>query len=1139
MGQHAEDRPRRRPSAVRPGRVRAKAPSGRDRLLELQRQAGNAAVTGLLTGPATVQRAGGDEIRVELVVDRLQGAIKHDSETRGDVSTSFVTIDVEKAAAALDGLTPAQGKAVQTVWLARDGRPLKELIAGTAPGRGNQTYLDTDKRRRLLGLLDGTVYEPTGPPADPWDPDAGRRVVEERTLLVDVAHLHAALPDRKARDAVFDILARRGGAPGSAKFVALNDEYKRQWNTGLYVDIARYLRDTDNARAEALLEGRTDAATGMELESLGDLKVYSTATPKERVYAEQIEARLEQLRQESGGDPDKIKQVLAQAATQGTRTVGQAIVRGSDDATKRVIDALVSGSDAAVIAARLARLESEKRITGTDVERALVELRTKAVMADTLDLAKNPPPVPLTQAQRAKREQDAIAGVFKAFGEAWFGYTGRGFEMLVLFTGTEVERERNRELLRGMGAYVPDANPFADPATHRTAGYIELDLAVRSWDSGRIKAALSGRSKAQIDKLAAEFEKHHGKPLWSWLHLMLMMTIKPTSVTPKLNKEEVEELIQFLQHGAVFSPRAGGDRFDNLVAEGAWYWQRIETLYDRTMANRGLFAELRDWKGNLEHELVAKAFRRAKQANDAIAQAARIKSMKSGGEIAEHVTDLKASFNRLRYNVDVYTDATRAAFLSFVELAVNLVSIAVSFTTGGAGAMVVRGIVGTVGTKLILLQEEYSAGEFVKDVLGQVGGALGGQAATAMLQRGIGPLSQAARAAGLRMSPEIAGLAGKGLEWAAEQVGSTAGTQIATGQTVALPTLKEWTDAAALTLAHKGKAAVARPKGARGRAGLPANAPKTTITERPEQGVRRVAELPSGTKLKILENGRVALCHSPCQVDDTLASLLERDFERELGHRSDDAKALKEAVAELRRRETASIAAGDDAAREAQFAESITLTGRLERLRIGLIAERRGMSHDDVTVLMEAVEGDHRLLEQFLGYARNDIERVTEVLAYARRDRPTLERLRDMAKDMKDREDPGQRFEHESLRPWALAANMRHFLDAHTSRYFDLATRTAALTGFWPVGTTRAHVEAYLVEAFQKMAADPGLQPAPGERRWEKTVLLDNGIRVQIGVTDRYVGQFYPVQDTTGAGRVDSFALTELRMIGRLLFGRR
>jgi hypothetical protein len=35
------------------------------------------------------------------------------------------------------------------------------------------------------------------------------------------------------------------------------------------------------------------------------------------------------------------------------------------------------------------------------------------------------------------------------------------------------------------------------------------------------------------------------------------------------------------------------------------------------------------------------------------------------------------------------------------------------------------------------------------------------------------------------------------------------------------------------------------------------------------------------------------------------------------------------------------------------------------------------------------------------------------------------------------------------------------------------------------------------------------LQPEPGKNRWETTVMLNNDNRVQIGVTDRYAGQFY------------------------------
>ena len=40
-----------------------------------------------------------------------------------------------------------------------------------------------------------------------------------------------------------------------------------------------------------------------------------------------------------------------------------------------------------------------------------------------------------------------------------------------------------------------------------------------------------------------------------------------------------------------------------------------------------------------------------------------------------------------------------------------------------------------------------------------------------------------------------------------------------------------------------------------------------------------------------------------------------------------------------------------------------------------------------------------------------------------------------------------------------------------------------------------------MLEAFQKLK-EQHFQPEPGKNRWETTVVLDNGIRVQIGVTD-------------------------------------
>jgi len=75
---------------------------------------------------------------------------------------------------------------------------------------------------------------------------------------------------------------------------------------------------------------------------------------------------------------------------------------------------------------------------------------------------------------------------------------------------------------------------------------------------------------------------------------------------------------------------------------------------------------------------------------------------------------------------------------------------------------------------------------------------------------------------------------------------------------------------------------------------------------------------------------------------------------------------------------------------------------------------------------------------------------------------------------------------------------------------------------------------AYLLESSRSRTSSRGR----AGNRWETTV-VDNGIRVQIGVSRPLVGRFYPLVDTTGADRIRPFAIAEIRMIGDLLLGRR
>jgi hypothetical protein len=178
--------------------------------------------------------------------------------------------------------------------------------------------------------------------------------------------------------------------------------------------------------------------------------------------------------------------------------------------------------------------------------------------------------------------------------------------------------------------------------------------------------------------------------------------------------------------------------------------------------------------------------------------------------------------------------------------------------------------------------------------------------------------------------------------------------------------------------------------------------------------------------------------------------------------------------------------------------------------------------------------GDHAAgVQQLLRFARNDVARVRDVLAYAERDPATVERLADLAGKIQRHTDPGGIFQDPQLLPYAQSANMEHFLAAHTFAHFQDFQVRPELTGFWPEGTRRAEVEGYLLEAVQKMK-DQRFQPPPAPQWWDRAVMLDNGILVQVGFNGRMLGQFFPI---SGPG-VSHYSLSEVQMVGRALFGR-
>src|SRR5262249_3242791 len=121
------------------------------------------------------------------------------------------------------------------------------------------------------------------------------------------------------------------------------------------------------------------------------------------------------------------------------------------------------------------------------------------------------------------------------------------------------------------------------------------------------------------------------------------------------------------------------------------------------------------------------------------------------------IEELRRTKRRLDQNVAAYKEATAAAFEEFVDLAVLVISTAVTLGGGGAIPRAARATGATIGTKLVLKGDDYlGSDEFWNDLKGGVGAAAGGR----LVEGALGPIANriagAAQRVGLSQKTAIA-----------------------------------------------------------------------------------------------------------------------------------------------------------------------------------------------------------------------------------------------------------------------------------------------------------------------------------------------------------------------------------------------
>jgi hypothetical protein len=778
---------------------------------QLQHQAGNAAVAALLSPPppspntavqrsaiephgeAGIQRSPISEGRaIDGVVDDLAKAV------RRNIMLRRVDVDAEAASAALTGLTHEQGRQVEARWLERDHQPLAWLIQGsddTFPA----TSLRRDQVKQLLNLLGGTKADAAGGEAE-------LKTALERSTVVEAAKLHDALRrGSSGKEAAFAALAQLGGGP--EKIASLEQVYVKHFQTSAIVDFSTHLSGLDLQRAMALAFGDTAGAEALAVEQQVEVKHRLQDKPttfddminreeKQKKADAAIEEHLAHLR--AGGGGEAVKAALDRKTAEG-KPLGSELAAVSKGDSALVQQALADNDDSRLAAARLARLQNEGKLTAGEIGQELTGLRD-AIARRFLDEflhKKGTPPSP-----DEKRQAMAIRlpAAFTELEMLFTGETNQSLRHVISITGSngsrtlemgsatielepEAEQERNAELLRGFGTIVDeDRRTIFGTTYHISAAVKELDLAIREKDVVKIRKALGGRTKTEVDKLRSQYKSEIGRDLETDLLGSPELQKLAQTMPGMLDREGLAEKAEMLE-GDKFEPSDpwAMDEKRLHVEEASWIHNRIASLYSRVTENRGLFAEMRDWVGNIEKTVVDDA------RNDAETAYSALFHNQTPSNIEKQLEILHQCQARLEHNVEGYKEATKEAFETFVEVAVFAVTTALTLGEGGAAVMAWRSIVGTVGTKLVLKGDDYSLSEFRNDVLGGAAGALGAHAATKALEELVPLASAAAQKAGIKVPGSIATVAKETTQFYSEQLATSNAAAMATGEGGGLP----------------------------------------------------------------------------------------------------------------------------------------------------------------------------------------------------------------------------------------------------------------------------------------------------------------------------------------------------------------
>ena len=309
----------------------------------------------------------------------------------------------------------------------------------------------------------------------------------------------------------------------------------------------------------------------------------------------------------------------------------------------------------------------------------------------------------------------------------------------------------------------------------------------------------------------------------------------------------------------------------------------------------------------------------------------------------------------------------------------------------------------------------------------------------------------------------------------------------------------------------------------------PSTGKRAALTpEEIKSGVRMARDLPDGGRLKLLADGTLVVCHSPCQAVATR-------FRRELNLPDAEAQGFTKRLAAIADDEKAAIEAKDVAGEEKAFDAADKLNSDLEAFRLKKMSAATAVPEATLKNLIRLAADDGELVQRLLGKVANNPDKVAELLTAARGDVNTLAKLaRAVDEFPRTTTSPGSSVADPRFSPYATDANMPHFLERHSPDHFDFKQIKSQNT-FLPPGTTPADIQEALVDAVNQ-AKRAGDQWSTATQAGKLRVFkIENGrlagVTVQVTRDGGVFVQFFPL----GGPGVVNFTREELTALGHFL----